>query len=737
MRIRRENIHKSCVILGALSVCIPSFVFAQNSDKDVVTELKPILIKGKKIEDAANSITILTDRKTNENIDEKQVTDEYDVSRLNPSVSYNSENNSFVIRGLDANRVLTTMDGISLPWFNDVLRGGGGGNTTFDFNALSAFDTIQGSDSSLYGSGALGGVIALRTLNPEDLITEEKNWGSLIKGGYNSVDNSWRINQAFAVRNYRTFLLLQGSYVGGNERKNMGTEGGYEERTRKNPSQFDRNNLLFKIHQYLSDNHRLGFTAERFNYDINTHSLNGFSALAPTAYVPGSVYNKDNKYRERLSLSYNYNGDGGAIVDAFRGQLYWQRQSDRDTMTGVRIRAPKGDYLRDNFLRNTNYGFNADALKKVDFGTVSHTFKIAANVSSSKFHHYLFGKDNCHLEENARGCSMMPANRSDSPDTNGYNLGFVFEDEIGLSDNRFRITSGVRYDWYKYVPQKSSAYEKALISDRFPPERNGSRFSPKLRMEWDIRNQITLYAQWAQAFRAPRISELYVSYIRPSAYYAKGNPDLQPEKSNGYDIGLRYGNASFGGSFNAFINQYQNFIDIEDKGPSEEFRFKRLHYINRSRVRILGVETKARLVLKNDFHSNVSLVYLQGKDLDKKEYLNSIPPLKAVIGLGYAKEVWGGDIILTLAAKRDKVARESDYQKIPGYHVVDMTGWWKPFGETGPILRAGVYNLFNTKYWNASDLPSGKNAIANKNIAPKDYYSQPGRNFKVSFVQKF
>lgn len=49
---------------------------------------------------------------------------------------------------------------------------------------------------------------------------------------------------------------------------------------------------------------------------------------------------------------------------------------------------------------------------------------------------------------------MVPANRSDSPDTNGYNLGFVFEDEIGLADNHFRITPGVRYDWYKYVPQK-------------------------------------------------------------------------------------------------------------------------------------------------------------------------------------------------------------------------------------------------------------------------------------------
>ncbi|WP_375669572.1 Plug domain-containing protein, partial [Bartonella sp. MR168JLCBS] len=95
--------------------------------------------------DPSGSVTILTNRKTAKDIYEKQISDVHDVSRLNPSVTYNSENNSFLIRGLDANRVLTTMDGIIIPWFDDIVRGRGG-NTTFDFNALSTFDVIQGSD---------------------------------------------------------------------------------------------------------------------------------------------------------------------------------------------------------------------------------------------------------------------------------------------------------------------------------------------------------------------------------------------------------------------------------------------------------------------------------------------------------------------------------------------------------------------------------------------------------------
>ncbi|WP_375649161.1 TonB-dependent hemoglobin/transferrin/lactoferrin family receptor [Bartonella sp. OT172YNZD] len=725
MEIRRKNIYKSCVILSALSVCVPSFVFARNKDGGAVTELKPIVIEEKKIGSFLDSVTILTDRKTAKDISEKQITSAYDISRLDPSVTYNPRNNSFVMRGLEANRVLTTMDGIVLPWFDDILRGNGS-NTTFDFSALSTLDIIQGSDSSLYGSGALGGVIALRTLNPEDLITEEKNWGGLIKGGYHSVDNSWHINQAVAVRAQQTFLLFQGSYAEGHERKNMGTLEGYEERTRKNPAHFDQNNLLFKIHQYLDDNHRLGFTAERFGHNVDIHSLD-----ASKKYAPGSVYDKDNKLRERLSLSYDYNGNEDAVFDAFRGQIYWQKQSNRYIMTGFRVAAPKGDYLRDNFLRNTNYGFNADTLKKVHIGTVDHTLKFATNVLSSKFHHYLLGKDNCHLAENAGGCLFLPANQSDSPDTNGYNFGFVFEDEIGFADNHFRITPGVRYDWYKYVPHKTSSYEKALFSDKFPSERSGARFSPKLRMEWDVRNQVTLYAQWAQAFRAPRVSELYVSYIKPSAYYVKGNPDLKAETSNGYDVGIRYKNKNFDGSLSAFFNQYKDFIDTIDKGPSEEFRFARHHYTNRANVRIYGAEAKIHLALNGGFHSNFALAYSQGKDLDKDEYLNSIPALKTIVGIGYAKEIWGADVVLTSSAKRDKVAKDSDYQKIPGYKIFDVSCWLKPFGEKGLVVKAGVYNLFNEKYWNVLDLPSAKSTTS------KDYYSQPGRNFKVSFVQKF
>ncbi|MDD9333600.1 MAG: TonB-dependent heme/hemoglobin receptor family protein, partial [Bartonella sp.] len=234
-------------------------------------------------------------------------------------------------------------------------------------------------------------------------------------GSYNSADKSWHVNQAFAVRANQTLLLFQGSRAEGYQHKNMGTvEVDGDKRTRENPADFDKNNLLFKVHQYLNDNHRFGFTAERFAYNKDTHSLNASTEI----FSPKSVYNEKNTRRKRFSVSYDYNGNRDAVFDAFHWQFYWQKQSNNHILNGYRIQIPKGDYLRDNFIRNTDYGFNTYSFKKVDIGSVSHKLKFSANVFASKFHQYASGKDNCHLKGSERECVFLGTNKSDAPDTN-------------------------------------------------------------------------------------------------------------------------------------------------------------------------------------------------------------------------------------------------------------------------------------------------------------------------------
>lgn len=719
---------KNCVAWGVLTIAMPATVFAESVKDKYDNELNPVIVKSQSNLLKLNKPTILTDRVTAKDITEKQVDDVHDISRLDPFIGYNSDSDSFNIRGLDQNRVLTTIDGIRLPWLNDGSRNVKVGTSLFDFSSLSTLDVINGADSSLYGSGAFGGVVALRTLDPEDLLTIEKNWGSLTKGSYDSTDRSWRINEAFAVRAKQTYALFQGGYTRGKQRENNAIGGGYGvNRVEPNPATFDQDNLLFKIYQHIDGSQRIGFTAERFNLSKDIDTLNA----STSSYRPGSSTEDDEKRRERLSMSYDYNG--GGFLDEAHGIVYWQRQRSDEKTQADRISIPRGYYMRDNLIRDTDYGINVAGLKKLEAGSITHTLRVASDASSSKFQQYAAGVDNCPPPP-YRGpfmaCRFMHTNQSDSPDTDSTIFGLSLEDEIGFLTNRLRLTPGLRYDWYDHRPQDTYTYEHAAGFKGYPSSNSDSRLSPKLRMEWDAIDKLTLYAQWAQAFRAPSVTELYLNYTNPGFYYTQGNPDLKPETSNSYDIGARIGDENLGGSISLFSNYYKNFIDQIDLGANRDFVLQRLTHINRARVRISGVEAKSYWVLSNGWHTNAALAYAEGKDTDTDEHLNSIPALKGIIGVGYAREQWGSDMLLTAAAKRNKVEEKSEFAKTPGYTLVDLTGWWEPIGKKGPRLQAGIYNLFDKRYWNAVDLPSAP-------TTPKDYYSEPGRTFKVSLTQKF
>ena len=139
-------------------------------------QLAPIVMKGKQGPDEATVLTTTTDRET---IQKRMVQDFQDLGRrVDAGVNYNSTSKSINLRGLDQNRVLTTIDGIRVPWLADA-RGTQGGLDGFDFDGLSKMEITKGTDSSRYGSGALGGVIQLRTLDPADMIAEGRNWGAL------------------------------------------------------------------------------------------------------------------------------------------------------------------------------------------------------------------------------------------------------------------------------------------------------------------------------------------------------------------------------------------------------------------------------------------------------------------------------------------------------------------------------------------------------------------------------
>jgi len=380
----------------------------------------------------------------------------------------------------------------------------------------------------------------------------------------------------------------------------------------------------------------------------------------------------------------------------------------------------------------------ASGAKLLDAGSVDHSLRFAVDARWSDYQQYAAGQDNCPPPPYGNpfdACWFLHVNQSDAPDTKSTVFGFTLEDEMAFLDNRLRVTPGLRFDYFKHSPKHSLGYERNIgFTGTYPASVSDSHISPKLRFEIDAGENWTLYAQWAQGFRAPTVPELYQFYINPGRYYLRGNPDLKPETSNSFDVGARFGNEDLGGSVSLFTNRYKNFIDTVDLGTDANFTLFRQQYINRAKVRISGVEAKAHWQFHPNWRLQGGLAYAQGKDIDTVQYLNSVPALKGVIDLSYAQENWGGDVTLTAVAKRDNVANGShSLLKTPGYGLVDVTAWWQPMGEKGPRLQAGVYNLFDKKYWDALSLPATPSQ-AGQNYA---YYTEPGRSFKLSIIQKF
>jgi hemoglobin/transferrin/lactoferrin receptor protein len=99
------------------------------------------------------------------------------------------------IRGLGGDRVITTLDGV-----RQNFSSGHRGRFFFEPELLRQVDVLRGPASMLYGSGAIGGVIALRTIEAEDIIRPGRATGFLLSQGYDTNGGRWRSTAAGAFR---------------------------------------------------------------------------------------------------------------------------------------------------------------------------------------------------------------------------------------------------------------------------------------------------------------------------------------------------------------------------------------------------------------------------------------------------------------------------------------------------------------------------------------------------------
>ncbi|UIJ72611.1 TonB-dependent hemoglobin/transferrin/lactoferrin family receptor [Aurantimonas sp. HBX-1] len=727
---------------AAVSALLTGAAAAQTVTTQDNLVLDPVIIEsGEAAASEGVGGTVTTSTTLRATIDNKLIDSIEDLGRTEEAgISFNRTTRSINIRGLEGPRVLTTIDGIRVPYLADATRGANGGADSFDFSSLSALDLTRGADP-LLGSGALGGVLALRTLDPEDLLPGDRTLGGLTKNGYDSVDESWFTSNAAAIRVENTYALIQGGYRGGHEIDNRGEIDSLgATRTEPNPLDYDQYNILAKLHQYVEGGHRFGVTGEIFSRDddIDTRTSQG----ATGNYLAGNYSSGEDVKRERAALTYDYlSPDWGASwLDEASAVLYYQNVERHSTIDAYRSASVVGPYYRDNSLAEESFGFNGHATENFETGIVSHQLTFGTELRTATTTQYSYGEDNCRRPYTGpfTACNNLHSNQADTPEVDSNSVGFYAEDEMGLYDGRLRLTPGLRFDWYEETPQLTDEYAGSAAYDgTLPPDSSDTAVSPKILVEYDLLPELTAYAQWSMGFRAPTVGELYSRFGAVGTYLRAGNPELEAERSNGFDIGMKYETADYGAHVNVFRTEYENFIDVVQLAPScfvEPANCNPLYpqggissYRNIPDARISGVELGGHVRFLDYWTARGSLAYAEGRNLTDDTYLDSVPPLTAILGLGYARLEWGGEVSTKLAARRDKV--DEGYEA-PGYGVVDLTAWYAPEALPGFKVAGGIFNVFDKTYYDAVNVPDSPSQ-------PDLYYSEPGRSFKVNVTYQF
>lgn len=716
-----------------------------------------------------------SERLSRSQLDDRDIDSWEDLSRRgNAGVGFSRASDSVNVRGMDRDRVVTRVDGIRVPWLTDGSRGEEGGLSAIDFSSLSSVDLVRGAGAT--ASGTLTGYLDLHTLQPDDLLVPGQDFGALLKSGYDSADDGWDAHAALAGRftNEDTKWLLQAGLRRAHELDNQGEAGGYgAARGQRNPETNRQHNVLLKLQHDWDSVHRLTLSGESFRLhrDIDNRLEQG----AGTSYPEANNQTISELTRQRVWAGYGFRSSAErAPLEHADIKLYWQQtelEGRQDAFRNPDRRGsvsfgpfpvgrvygyayPYGPYGRSNVVSERGHGVVADWGGTLTGAGMLHSWSMGAEWYASRSEQSSTGYDNCPdtllpvppaYSLGPRNCEFLHTNLADVASSKGTQYALWFQDEISWGAGRYAVIPAVRYDHYRYRPQADGGFESNPNAELAALSSNSAgRLSPSLLLKMQAAEDLMLYAKYGYGFKAPSSTQLYMNYGVPGTYLRVGNPSLRPEVSRGWELGLEYGNARRGMQFAIFDNRYRDFIDENvaltpdsaEWNPAWDGMYPLgvTAYANRSRVRIYGAELGGHWEFDRHWYGWSSVAWARGRDQDTSQYINSVAPLKAIVAVGYRRAQWGAEAIGTLVRHRDEVAEpETDFQA-PGFGLLDLTAWWKPESIKGVKLRAGVYNVFDKKYWNALNVRAGAGRMAD---APIDYYTEPGRSVRISLSYQY
>ncbi len=564
------------------------------------------------------------------------------------------------IRGLGGDRVITTLDGV-----RQNFSSGHRGRFFFEPELLRQVDVLRGPASMLYGSGAIGGVVALRTIEAEDIIRPGRATGFFLSQGYDTNGGRWRSAGAAAFRAGQVDgLVAYARNAGNNIVDGAGQTIPYTDPTTQT---------------FLA---RLGWNpAPGMRFGASFMHREEDQIIPSAANTLGTADITDRRLRaQQFALNFDWAPPDNPWID-LRAQVY------RNTVDINERR------LTDN---------RRDLTDLETWGmSVQNTSRFS--VFGAERHALTLGFDGYRDTQEGR---RNGAARAQYPNASQDVIGFFVQDEITLG--RATLTGGLRYDRY----EQSADGQRGTSNDRL---------SPRVSFAYRVTDWMQPYISYAEAYRAPGLSQLYNSGVHfPISFFPfprfnnfVPNPNLRPETSRNLEAGVNFrfrDTITAGDSIriraSAFHNNLDDFIETLVFATTTEQR-------NVTRARIQGLELEGQYE-SGPWFAGLGASIIRGENRTDGGPLALIPAHKLSVSLGRRFQeqgvTLGGRVQLVAEQGRKPVDQQTGIrpQATPAYALTDLFVTYAP--PEGPLsglrLDVGVSNLFDVRHrrlaWDSS-----------------------------------
>jgi len=466
---------------------------------------------------------------------------------------------SYNMRGFSRDRIKTEVNGI--PIITDRRAGN---SVSFIPAVLINNVFIQkGPSSTLYGSGAMGGVISLST------VKDENSLGFTLQP---NDDHTGVANQQIQGQYSSAYVNIGGVY-------------------RQSDNDYSADNTLLN-----SQFEQAAFTASTNfmwrNLDVNASIIysdgsNIGKSSSTFLLSRETIYPQDKHILSQIQLS-----DGNDWkLQFFQHKQDWQSDVTRLTQSTDEIiptRRNVTDYSSQTLGALATY-----AIDDTKLGIEWHT------------------RNNIHISEQEFDANNQLVWQSQLVNANENNVGVYVNHFWTL--NRLTLSIGARYD---HISLKQNSDNEQTVEDVSVKK---DALSASISALYKVTDQTNINVEVASSFRFPTVSELLFSGETPRGN-TQGNSELLSEKSRGYQLSLDHQfTSSVTGKINTYLYNVEDYIErITLDSGSQSYR-------NTDYVKIKGVELLASWQLSPQFNSSLSLQWQQGKNKKNETVDDGLP----------------------------------------------------------------------------------------------------------------